>query len=82
MNKAKQGSARPGVIAATMVTALTAYHRWISPMLGPACRFEPSCSRYAAEAIRQYGAARGGWLAMKRIARCHPYHQGGFDPVP
>ena len=58
------------------------YQLLISPLIGPACRFEPSCSRYASEAIRLHGSRRGGWLAVRRLLRCHPLCEGGFDPVP
>lgn len=58
------------------------YQLAISPLLGPRCRFYPSCSQYAIEAIEGHGALRGMWLAIKRISRCHPWHEGGFDPVP
>lgn len=58
------------------------YQRLLSPLLGPRCRFHPSCSCYAAEAIERHGVARGGRLALRRIARCHPLNEGGFDPVP
>jgi uncharacterized protein len=58
------------------------YRRAISPLLGPHCRFAPSCSEYAAEAIRTHGALRGGWMALKRVARCHPWSAGGVDRVP
>ena len=61
---------------------LTAYKRVLSPLLPRACRFEPTCSVYALEAIRKYGLARGAGLAIKRLARCHPFHRGGIDPVP
>ena len=74
--------------------ALTALPRWaliflvrgyqmaISPLLPPACRYYPSCSAYAVEALEKHGALRGAWLAARRIARCHPFRPGGYDPVP
>jgi putative membrane protein insertion efficiency factor len=58
------------------------YRRWLSPALAPHCRFSPSCSGYAIEALTVHGPLRGSWLAVRRIARCHPFHAGGFDPVP
>lgn len=58
------------------------YQYLISPMLGPSCRFHPSCSEYAEEALARHGALRGTWLASRRLCRCGPWHPGGFDPVP
>ena len=58
------------------------YQLTISPMLPPSCRFTPSCSQYALEAITRHGAVKGTWLAARRLIRCHPFHPGGFDPVP
>ncbi|HEU5034673.1 MAG TPA: membrane protein insertion efficiency factor YidD [Mycobacteriales bacterium] len=66
----------------TLLALLAAYRRLVSPLLGPRCRFVPSCSAYAVEALQTYGAGRGSWLAVRRVARCHPFHRGGFDPVP
>jgi putative membrane protein insertion efficiency factor len=65
-----------------LVVLLTGYRRFISPLLGPTCRFYPSCSAYALEAVQLHGALRGSWLAARRLSRCHPFHSGGIDPVP
>lgn len=58
------------------------YQKFISPALPPNCRFTPSCSQYALEAVAKYGVLKGGWLAARRLARCHPWHPGGYDPIP
>ena len=58
------------------------YKLLISPMLPPSCRFEPTCSDYALEALKKYGAIKGVYLAVRRILKCHPFHPGGYDPVP
>lgn len=65
-----------------LLLLIRVYQRLLSPLLGPSCRFEPTCSHYAAECIARHGAARGGWLALRRLGRCHPFHSGGFDPPP
>lgn len=68
---------------AWFLTLLIRFYRYfISPMLGARCRFNPTCSRYALDAIQIHGAVKGSWLAAKRIAKCHPLHEGGDDPVP
>ncbi len=67
---------------ALLLALLRAYQYAIGPLLGANCRFYPSCSDYAREAIERHGAGRGSWLAARRLARCHPYHPGGHDPVP
>jgi hypothetical protein len=65
-----------------LLALLRGYQLAISPLIGPRCRFYPSCSNYAIEAVRVHGALRGGWLALRRIGRCNPWNHGGFDPVP
>jgi putative membrane protein insertion efficiency factor len=65
-----------------ILSILQFYRRSISPLFPPSCRFTPSCSLYMYEAIERYGVAKGGWLGIKRILRCHPWNPGGYDPVP
>jgi putative membrane protein insertion efficiency factor len=65
-----------------LIALVRMYQVTLSPFLGGACRFAPSCSHYAVGAIREHGAGRGTWLAFRRLARCHPFHPGGLDPVP
>ena len=65
-----------------LIVLVGAYRYALSPMLGRSCRFHPSCSEYAQEALERHGALRGVWLALRRIGRCHPWHPGGYDPVP
>jgi len=70
------------MIARLLLLAIRAYQLTLALVIGPCCRFHPSCSHYAAEAVVKHGAARGSWLAARRLSRCHPWHDGGFDPVP
>ena len=70
------------MIQASLRAALRAYRYAVSPLLPPACRFHPSCSAYAEEALERHGVLRGGWLAARRVCRCGPWHPGGCDPVP
>lgn len=73
---------QPGPIARALLVTLRVYRTAISPARPPCCRYTPSCSAYALEAIEVHGAARGSWLALRRLLRCHPFHAGGHDPVP
>ena len=75
-------SQRPTAAARVLMLLLTGYRRFVSPLLGPRCRFYPSCGAYALEAVQVHGALRGTWLAARRLSRCHPFHAGGLDPVP
>jgi putative membrane protein insertion efficiency factor len=71
-----------GVPRRLLILAVRGYQLTLSPLFGGACRYYPSCSAYAIEALERHGAVRGGWLALRRIGRCHPFRPGGFDPVP
>lgn len=70
------------MIARLLVLLIRGYQLVLSPLIGPSCRFEPSCSRYAAACIRAHGAGRGSLLSFLRVCKCHPFHPGGFDPPP
>lgn len=73
---------RPDPVARVLAAVLRGYQRWISPLLPPSCRFYPSCSAYAVEALQVHGALRGSWFAAKRLVKCGPWHPGGVDVVP
>ncbi|WP_173916408.1 membrane protein insertion efficiency factor YidD [Halobacillus sp. Marseille-Q1614] len=64
------------------IALITFYRKWISPMTPPSCRFQPTCSEYGIEALKRFGFFKGSYLTVKRILKCHPFHKGGFDPVP
>ncbi len=70
------------MLSRLMIAIITLYRWTISPLLGNRCRFYPSCSHYAIDALRQHGVLRGGYLSLRRLLRCHPWHAGGYDPVP
>lgn len=70
------------LITALFILPIRGYQYFISPLLPPTCRFTPSCSQYAREAITRHGPLRGAWMGIRRISRCHPWNPGGYDPVP
>lgn len=69
-------------LAAILIVPIRGYQRFVSPLLPPSCRFTPTCSHYAVEALGKHGIVKGGWLALRRIGRCHPWGGSGHDPVP
>ena len=75
-------AARPRPAARALLLAIDAYRALLAPLVGGYCRYVPSCSNYAAEAVRRHGAGRGAALTLRRLLRCHPFHPGGYDPVP
>jgi hypothetical protein len=79
---ARAETALAGLPRRLLAAIIRGYQRFLSPALPPSCRFHPSCSQYALEAVTRYGVLKGSWLAVRRLARCHPFHPGGFDPVP
>ena len=78
----QQAPGRRSAAAWVLTQMIRGYRGFISPMLPPSCRFYPSCSTYALEAVQVHGALRGSWLTVRRLSRCHPFHAGGLDPVP
>src|SRR3954454_19241483 len=81
-DKTVRKSDRASAAARALMVAIAGYRRFISPLIPPRCRFAPSCSEYALEALRVHGAIRGLWLTVRRLALCQPFHPGGYDPVP
>jgi putative membrane protein insertion efficiency factor len=84
MNTSPAPALRGGahMIARALLGLIRVYQLLLSPLLGRTCRFEPSCSHYTAACVERFGAARGLWLGARRVARCHPFHPGGYDPPP
>ncbi len=81
-SEVKSSEVKMGLVAKLLLLPIYFYQYAISPLIGPRCRFYPTCSTYAVEAIKIHGAIKGGYLALRRIARCHPFSEGGDDPVP
>jgi putative membrane protein insertion efficiency factor len=77
-----RSSALSALFKALLLALISGYRRWVSPLLGPRCRFIPSCSAYGIEAIERHGPWRGGWLTLRRLLRCHPFTPCACDPVP
>ncbi|WP_395106558.1 membrane protein insertion efficiency factor YidD [Actinomadura sp. SCN-SB] len=77
-----RGARGPSLAARALILLVRAYRRFLSPLLGQQCRFQPTCSAYGLEALQVHGALRGSWLTVRRIGRCHPFNRGGYDPVP
>lgn len=75
------GGAGKSPAAAVLIFVIDLYRRFVSPLLPPSCRFTPTCSAYAREAVMRYGTWRGSYMAVRRLLRCHPFHPGGYDPV-